>query len=437
MALALSGLLGAVWLGTRQQGSSAARITIWRATVQLVRERPLLGYGPETLALVFPRVFPPELVFYQGREFFVDRAHNWVLDWMVSTGFVGLLMYVLVLTVWAVLARQALRSAKHTWQRPLLAGAIAAVGANLTNNLLSFDVTPTATATWMLMGVVAARARARGSRGEGSDTALLPRATLWRKAAALLLASLVALSLFVVNGRLLLADVDAKRAVDLARAGRPEAAMTVARRAVRRWPTEPAYHESLSRLYWDQARRAPDPLPWLERTERALLTARDLRPQDFRRWLSVADFYVAAATDFGADTVPRADAALAQAARLAPNHAVVYAAWGDMILEAGLPERALPLLQRAVALDATDAPAYVALGDTELALGRREEALAAYRESVRLEPEWSIAHVALARALWISGRLDDARAALDRALALNPDDVRARALTHEFSSRSD
>jgi tetratricopeptide (TPR) repeat protein len=425
-ALILGGPLSAVWLSTRQQGSPAARIAIWRSALQLIRERPLLGYGPEALVLVFPRVFPPELVYYQGRQFFVDRAHNWVLDWAVSTGFVGLLAYLLVLIVWAVLAGQALQRAKHRRHRLLLVGAVAAVGANLTNNLLSFDVTPTAMASWMLMGLVAAGVRGR------PNPAPIARLSPWRKAAALVVASLVALSLFFVTGRPLLADVALKRSVDLARAGNKQAAIAVAQQAVRRRPTEPTYRENLSRLYWDQARRVPKPLPWLERAERALLAARDLRPQDFRLWLAVADFYAAAASDFGANTLPQADAAFAQAARLAPNHAVVYAGWGHIVLEADQPERALPLLQRAVALDTTDPRAYIALGDAELALGRREAALAAYRESVRLEPEWSTAHAALAGALWLSGRSDEARGALTRAMALDPGDARALALTYEF-----
>ena len=47
----------------------------------LLAQRPLLGYGPDTLELVFPAVYPPELVYYQGRGILVDRAHNLLLDW--------------------------------------------------------------------------------------------------------------------------------------------------------------------------------------------------------------------------------------------------------------------------------------------------------------------------------------------------------------------
>ena len=61
-------------------GSTAARITIWRTTLPLVAERPWFGYGPKTMKSVFAPVFPPQLIYYQGRNLAVDRAHNLWLD---------------------------------------------------------------------------------------------------------------------------------------------------------------------------------------------------------------------------------------------------------------------------------------------------------------------------------------------------------------------
>ncbi len=57
-------------------GSEAARLTIWRATLTLLPQRLALGFGPETMFQAFAPVFPPELVYYQGRHLLVDRAHN-------------------------------------------------------------------------------------------------------------------------------------------------------------------------------------------------------------------------------------------------------------------------------------------------------------------------------------------------------------------------
>ena len=87
---------GTLWLG-RTAGSTAARLTIWRATLALIIRRPLLGYGPDALGLVFPNVYPPQLVYYHGRGIGVDRAHNLFLDWAVTTGLVGLLAELVLL----------------------------------------------------------------------------------------------------------------------------------------------------------------------------------------------------------------------------------------------------------------------------------------------------------------------------------------------------
>ena len=68
----VGGLAAALWAG-RAGGSPAARLTIWRVLLPLLAQRPLQGYGPDTLELVFPAVYPPELVYYQGRGILVNR----------------------------------------------------------------------------------------------------------------------------------------------------------------------------------------------------------------------------------------------------------------------------------------------------------------------------------------------------------------------------
>lgn len=426
--LALSGPLVVAWLAQAEQGSTAARLTIWRSTVQLIGERPFLGYGLDSLPLVFPRVFPPELVYYQGRHFFVDRAHNWLLDWALSTGLLGLLAFVSVLAAFMAAAGRALRQADTPEKRTLLAGAVAAVGANLTNNLVSFDVTATATTTWLLMGMVVAATPEMGA-------APAPSQPLWRRLVFVLLALAIATAVLVTNGRLLLADAAAHRADQNARAGRLELAANASERAIAYWPLEPSYYHDLSHYRWQQAQHHPDTsLARLQQAETALLTARTLRPQDIANWAELAGFYGAAARDFGMDTRPLAHHAYRQAAALAPNHAVLYVAWGQLYLEENDLEQAAPLLRQAVRLDASHGLAYILLAETELGLGRMEAAIADYHEAVRLEPQSSAAHAGLARSYWLAGQPAAARSFLTRALELDPNNATALALAQEIDS---
>ncbi len=137
-AWGLLAVLLATALGFAQAGGSgAARLAIWQGTQKLIAARPLLGYGPDSLGQVFPRVYPPELVYYQGRGLDVDRAHNLVLDWTVTLGVLGLfagaaVLFVVLRSGWRTLARDAGQPAPGGRNQEILViGALAALIGNL------------------------------------------------------------------------------------------------------------------------------------------------------------------------------------------------------------------------------------------------------------------------------------------------------------------
>ncbi len=66
------------------------RFTIWNMGLQGVKERPLLGWGPENYNLVFAKYFDPSL--YTQEPWF-DRSHNFVFDWLIAGGILGLASY--------------------------------------------------------------------------------------------------------------------------------------------------------------------------------------------------------------------------------------------------------------------------------------------------------------------------------------------------------
>ncbi len=427
--LALSGLLTVWVLGQGQTGSPAARLAIWQGAMKLVGERPLLGYGADALGVIFPRVYPPELVYYQGRDFFVDRAHQIFLDGALTTGLLGLVAFCLVLVTFFMLVKQTLNQTRQPEKRVLLAAIFAAVLGNQVNNLTSFDVTATAAATWWLMGVGAALAQPpHGQAGVPPG-----KRSLWRWTLGGLLVGGVALAVWYGNGRYLLADVAARRANQYIQVGQTEQAAAAAQKAVTRWPHEPAYYLLLSQTYWQQAQANPNHATyWLSKAEAALNSARQLRSGDAAIRLQLAQFYAAAALQFGHDTRQLADATFQEAALLAPNHATLYTSWGRFRLETGAPEDAAPLLRTAVRLDASNGEAYIYLGAAELAVGRVAAGLADYREAVRLLPNSSQAHVGLAEALWQLGRPAEALQSVQEALHVNPQNSRAAALEWEI-----
>jgi tetratricopeptide (TPR) repeat protein len=411
--LFLSGLLVVLWLGRRHSGSVAARLTIWNSTLALIEGRPLLGYGADALGSVFPRVYPPELVYYQGRDFFVDRAHNLLLDWTVMAGIPGLLAFSLVLVTFVVTVARALRQPQSPKKRALLIAVLAAVVGNTANNLSSFDATATAMTTWLLMGVGVALA-GPSSRHVG---AAVGERCFWQWAVVGLLCVILLTSVWHANGRPLMADVAARSARRRARTGDRAGAIAAAEKAVGYWPVEPAHHLLLSQSYWEQSVTDPAAAKtYLAHAETALARARRLRPTDPVVWLQTAQFYTAAARRFGSDTGELAEEAFERALTLAPNRATLYVAWGRSYLEAGDPAKAAPLLRKAVTLDASNGEAYITLGAAELALGRLDAALADYRKAVRLLPESSQAYAGLADCYWRLGRPQEALLAVEDAL---------------------
>lgn len=156
-------------------GDAVQRIFLWRTAAPLVLERPWLGWGPETLAQVYPaygtpafvRVFPAAAT----QSVIVDRPHNDLLQHAVAAGFVGLGAYV---WLWYTVLRMTWRAARvrgagdHGLRRgddrrsllvdpPVIAaGLFGGFVAYLAQLQLSFSYVSVAPVFWVLVGAAAA-----------------------------------------------------------------------------------------------------------------------------------------------------------------------------------------------------------------------------------------------------------------------------------------
>lgn len=366
--LAASGPL-AVLLSQQPTGSTAARQHIWHGAVQLIGQRPWLGYGADSMGLLFPTVYPPALVYAQGRNFFVDRAHNVLLDWAVVAGLPGLLAFAFLLASFAWVVGTAARRPASPEVGLVLAAVIAAVGGNMAHNLVSFDSTTTAMATWLLMGVGVGLANPLEEAEQAQEASRRP---FGRWVACGLLAVAVVAGVWQANGRLLLADMASRTVHQQMAAGQWQPAIASAQQAIAYWPHEPAHYLLLGQAQWGQAAHSPTEMPfWLTQTEQSLRLAAQLRPCEVVLWWQLAQFYAAVSPQWGVDGQRGAEEAFGRAAELAPHQAMLYVDWGRFYLQMGDPATAVPLLHRAVALDASHEQAAVYLQAAEEQLGRR------------------------------------------------------------------
>ena len=114
-----------------QESNISARIIVWGIAWEGIKDRPLLGWGQENFNAVFAKHYDPRMY---SHEQWYDRTHNVVLDWFVSTGFIGLFVY---LSIFLTLLWTISRTARFTLiQKWLLVGLLAAY---MFSNLTVFD----------------------------------------------------------------------------------------------------------------------------------------------------------------------------------------------------------------------------------------------------------------------------------------------------------
>lgn len=205
---------------TRGQGgilettTIAERREIWRTTVDVIVDHPLVGTGPDTLGLVYPyaRTGLPSVN--------PDEAHNIFLDRAASAGVPALVAYLWLL---AIVGRQAWRARRDLEPegRWLLTGFGGALAAYLVQGTVSIDVVPLVVVAWTSIGVLTAlvdpacrRARA------GSDRTARVHALPLGAFAAIGVGVLVGISVAL---RPAIADAHFRRGVQAASQGEPGA----------------------------------------------------------------------------------------------------------------------------------------------------------------------------------------------------------------------
>lgn len=130
------GVAGVVWLTTEgaidrllqrfsqetlvvNPASATSRLAIWRTTLTMMADQPLLGVGLGAFRVAYPR-------YDTGNGLrFTTHAHNDFLHLMGETGVVGGLMCLLFLMVGLRVARRTLRQAEAGLRPPAIAAAVA------------------------------------------------------------------------------------------------------------------------------------------------------------------------------------------------------------------------------------------------------------------------------------------------------------------------
>lgn len=143
--------------------SVMTRLLMWRDTVPVILERPLLGHGPDNFAEPFERHEGEDLrAFFPNGEV-IDKAHNEFLQVAATTGMLGLAAY---LWIFVSYFRHAYKSGG--WPLLALSGGVLAYILQLQTAFTTIGIGVT---FWAVLGVSVAimRIQAREDKDEWSS----------------------------------------------------------------------------------------------------------------------------------------------------------------------------------------------------------------------------------------------------------------------------
>lgn len=76
-----------------KKGSAAVRLELWKTGVQAYLKKPWLGYGLENQPEAYVHYYKSDWALYARPDTYSDRAHNLILDILLTSGVIGLLFF--------------------------------------------------------------------------------------------------------------------------------------------------------------------------------------------------------------------------------------------------------------------------------------------------------------------------------------------------------
>jgi O-antigen ligase len=146
----------------------ATRLFVWKKTIGIIQERPLIGYGPdahvkamETFNLDYCLKFNDWVqIEKDGKKVIrfdnwtlLDRAHNNYLDIAVGQGLIGLAAYISIILTFQIWLWRTIKNEEDRAMRIIFSAIFASVCGYLVNDLFIFSVVSVSPTFWSLMGL--------------------------------------------------------------------------------------------------------------------------------------------------------------------------------------------------------------------------------------------------------------------------------------------
>ena len=404
--------------------SLEVRLVLYRAALDAVLERPLLGYGPDNFIVAFTR-HRPETGPEEARLSYSTSTHGWIGTVLVGSGVLGFLAFLAMLGTAAVLT---LRSRLNAVTCASAVAVAAFAGAWVT----TVDDVASDWLVWLAAGLIAISAgrapvlASTASEASGGVRRGQHRRTRGTNAVAGVVCvgagALLAASLLNAVGasRSAGASLSARLASDV------RAAITFGLDATASDPARAEYWRQLAFAHI-AARDWRNAAPALER-------AIEHAPWDARNISDLIKVELVLANDGDAAARARMLQLVDDVQRVDPNYASAQAARAQALQFAGEVSKALPAIERALQLDpgSRNEQWYAIATQLYVSAGRAGDGVrVADRGLAVLGPRIPL-RIERAKALLADGRRADAAAAVDAILTADPGNAVAQQLRDQI-----
>jgi hypothetical protein len=358
--------------------------------------RALVGFGPETQIIMLDRFLPPglrSLLTGQGEwkaVYQFDRAHNELLDHLVTTGGIGMVLWLAVVGGIVATGVIRLRAARGALEAGLRLGCLATVVGQAVEGLVGIASPMPRAIFWMAAAILTAPFPMPLATVELRTRvgATVHRNRLWPSLA--LVAGAATLGLVIVGSTCFLLGSMAYAAGT--RRGIAGDLVTARREFIRSsqlvpWVPFPA--EAAADVSLRLAAAAPNP------TERAGLLGEAQRMLDRTRWYAPSRselWRLSAVVALGRvradhpEDLGRAMQDFAEAARLRPEDPEILNQWALAMIQGGDPLAAKGLAENALAIDRKSWLARAILARSHSQLGDLSQAERSAKEARQLAP---------------------------------------------------
>lgn len=374
------------------EGSVVSRLVLWNTSLQMIKGRPLLGFGLDTYALAFQQYQPANWYKTIKEEALPDKAHNEMLQIATSAGLLGLMVYLWLLVTFLVKGLGALRRARPP-NRTLLVGLMAAIIGYLIQIQFSFSIISVAPLFWLLLGLTTAvmqKEEAKLTTFKFSEKSLPASFRVVSYAAVLILVAFLSISAV----RPFLAEQHVRRAWTNQSFGFWDEAIRELEQAVKLDPGEGRYYIRLGEAYLMKYRTTHE-LSSQEKAFTALEVARRLSPRNENIYFYLGGLYV----EMGKTSDPRyfdkAAINYKKVLELSPNDVDAHFDLGIAYANRNKYDLAIKEWRHVIVLDPKFVPAYLVLGRAYELRDEKENAKKIYQKALEIDANNAYAKRAL------------------------------------------